>query len=538
MSAIDAASGAITAAEQRFAGEVRRGFASFRDGDVLFAKITPSMENGKAAVAKGLRGGHGFGSTELFVLRPAMGVLSEFLYYFLRRPSFRDEAAKHMTGRAGQRRVPAPYLRSVPLPLTATGEQRRLVDYLARVDERYGTTRAGLLSAAETVDELRSSALWTGCLGRSDNDAPQPELSHEEAPLRTTLAAVRAARSAEGSVRGGRRHDQYLQPALPDDWEAASLPDLPDGWAWSTVGFAALRLQYGTSARSTASSDTGVPNIGMQNIQRGQLDLESVRYVALDDQEREKFRLDYGDLLFNRTNSPALVGKAAVFDQPFEAVFASYLVRVAIDPRVAEPQFVAYWINSPWGRAWAAAAKRDALSQSNINSKKLASMPMPLAPLEEQRRVCVSLEGLLARADQLERQIEAELAQADAARWRIVDEAFAGKLRIPGSAVSSEPPEALLNATRRALEPANAIPVATTARPRRVAAQTGAERVAEAIASMDHACFTFDDLRDAAQIDYDELTAGVFALLGDHASGLRQTFDAERRQMCFTWEPS
>lgn len=92
-----------------------------------------------------------------------------------------------------------------------------------------------------------------------------------------------------------------------------------------------------------------MPVLRMGNIQDGQLELSDLKFVPIND-EIERLTLRRGDLLFNRTNSPELVGKSPVFDSEEDMTFASYLIRVKSDNEVADPQFVAYWLNSAWGR--------------------------------------------------------------------------------------------------------------------------------------------------------------------------------------------
>lgn len=84
MAAVDEQVGAITAPETRAYGEVRTGYTHFEENDVLFAKITPCRENGKAAIARDLTNGLGCGSTEFFVLRSKGDVLPEYIYYLVR----------------------------------------------------------------------------------------------------------------------------------------------------------------------------------------------------------------------------------------------------------------------------------------------------------------------------------------------------------------------------------------------------------------------------------------------------------------------
>jgi len=92
MPAVEAEAGAITAPQERPFADVRKGFTSFRENDVIMAKITPCMENGKAAIARRLKNGLAFGSTEFHVLRPTEVVLPEFVYHFIRQASYRKAA--------------------------------------------------------------------------------------------------------------------------------------------------------------------------------------------------------------------------------------------------------------------------------------------------------------------------------------------------------------------------------------------------------------------------------------------------------------
>src|SRR5665213_2741090 len=127
MPAVNAVQGAITNPSIRAFADVRKGFTAFRENDVILAKITPCMENGKAAVARGLLNGLGFGSTEFHVMRSSGAMLPDFIYHFIRQESFRKLAEQEMTGSVGQKRVPAEYLQNVAIPLPPLHEQKRIV---------------------------------------------------------------------------------------------------------------------------------------------------------------------------------------------------------------------------------------------------------------------------------------------------------------------------------------------------------------------------------------------------------------------------
>ena len=139
MAAVDEVTGTIAASEVKPLGDVRKGFTPFLHGDVIFAKITPCMQNGKSAIAQCLVNGLGFGSTEFHVLRPGREVLPQWLWYFVRQRSFREEARRHFRGSAGQQRVPATFVEQHEIPLPSLEQQRRIVSHiqecLKRVNE-------------------------------------------------------------------------------------------------------------------------------------------------------------------------------------------------------------------------------------------------------------------------------------------------------------------------------------------------------------------------------------------------------------------
>lgn len=134
MSAVDEDGGVINKPETRSFAEVAKGYTSFRERDVLFAKVTPCMENGKAAIARDLENGLGFGSTEFHVLRPTEAVLPEYVFSFIRQKAFRDRAASAFVGTGGLQRVPPDFLSRVKIPLPTLPEQQRIVDVLRQAE--------------------------------------------------------------------------------------------------------------------------------------------------------------------------------------------------------------------------------------------------------------------------------------------------------------------------------------------------------------------------------------------------------------------
>lgn len=133
MASISAEAGTITQTETKKLEEVKNGYTYFAENDVLFAKITPCMENGKIAIAKGLQNGIGFGTTEVYTIRTSQQVLPEWIYTHLKRKSFRKQAEKFMIGSAGQKRVPKRYLENVIIQIPPLSIQQRITKKLDAV---------------------------------------------------------------------------------------------------------------------------------------------------------------------------------------------------------------------------------------------------------------------------------------------------------------------------------------------------------------------------------------------------------------------
>ena len=127
-------------------GKVKKSFTYFENNDVLFAKITPCMENGKGAIVHGLTNGIGMGSTEFHVLRPINGISSPYwLLALTRMPIFRERAAKNMSGTGGQKRVSASYLDHFMVGLPAIEEQRRFEAIYRQADKSKSVIQKALV---------------------------------------------------------------------------------------------------------------------------------------------------------------------------------------------------------------------------------------------------------------------------------------------------------------------------------------------------------------------------------------------------------
>lgn len=201
-----------------------------------------------------------------------------------------------------------------------------------------------------------------------------------------------------------------------------------EGWGKATVDDLAEFVQYGTSAKTTEER-YGVPVLRMGNIDsQGNLRLDKLKFLPPDHDDFPALLLQPGDVLFNRTNSAELVGKSAVYKgDPSPCSFASYLIRVRLAPGYI-PEFLGYYINSGFGRAWIRRVVSQQVGQANVSGGKLKSLEVPVPPLPEQERIVLEAERQFSIVNELEAAIDAELGRSRALRQSILSEAFSGRL--------------------------------------------------------------------------------------------------------------
>ena len=159
------------------------------------------------------------------------------------------------------------------------------------------------------------------------------------------------------------------------------------------IGDLCERLQYGLSAPMNTDSD-GYRCFRMNEIIRGRMhDGGAMKCVPLSEAEYRKYRLQVGDVLFNRTNSYEHVGRTGLFTLPGDYVFASYLVRLTIKREAALPEYVNTVMNSAIFQTRVKKLASRAIGQANISASNLAKFPIPVPPLEEQRAIVTEVES-------------------------------------------------------------------------------------------------------------------------------------------------
>ena len=336
------------------------------------------------------------------VLRPRAGVEAGFLFHHLNAVEYN----RFVTG-STRLKLPQAAMRLIPLNLAPQGEQRRIV---AALEERL-----------------------------SDLDAATDSLERARSYVGVYRATLRRS-AVEGQLIDGRENSRNRRGG-PQPWS----PSVPQHWAWATVDQLAEVVEYGSSTKTHDKGDVAVLRMG--NIVDGELSWDKLRYLPRSHEEFPKLFLKKGDIVFNRTNSPELVGKTAVVDVDDRvASFASYLLRVRLLPRML-PDFFAAFLNSTYSRAWISAVVTQQVGQANVNGSKLRALQLPVPPLDEQRAIVAEMKGRLTSINRLAAEIDVQLARAARLRQSILKHAFEGKL-VPQDP-SDEPASVLLDRIRR-----------------------------------------------------------------------------------------
>lgn len=179
MPALSEIYGKITEPQTRLLKEVRSGFTNFSEGDVVFAKITPCMENGKTAVIGKLVNNIGFGTTEFFVLRCGPKLYNHYLYHLLRDQHFRNEAKAAMTGAVGQQRVPKSFLEKYLLQIPSVSEQKEIVNCITNLLEKEQQAKEAAEAVLGQIDTMKKAILARAFRGELGTNDPAEESAAE-----------------------------------------------------------------------------------------------------------------------------------------------------------------------------------------------------------------------------------------------------------------------------------------------------------------------------------------------------------------------
>jgi len=374
--------GAIDATNQQSLNDISTGLSLFENGDVLFAKITPCMENGKGAFVRQLPTRYAFGSTEFHVLRAGKKVDGQFLYYATFNPVYRAYAAENMVGAAGQKRVSSRFLKDTRLFLPPLPEQQRIAAYLdascAAIDAAVAAKRRQL----ETLGALRASIIIRSVTQGLNLRAVMKPSGLDWVPEVPVHWQVQQIKRLCSLVRGQFTHRPRNDPALYD----GPYPFIQTGDITAAGKY--IRTHSQTLNELGLSASKQFP--------RGTL----VMSIA------------------------ANIGDVAILD--FEACFPDSMIGM-IPGHKTNLDFLYYLMRSMRSIMLRSAVQS---TQLNLNYVRIGTNFAPVPPLKEQAAIAEYLDAKEHESHLISSTIEAQIATLTAYRKSLIHECVTGQRRV------------------------------------------------------------------------------------------------------------
>lgn len=368
-------------------------FEALTKGDVLFNNTNSPALVGKTALIQQDAGwAYSNHMTRIRVDRslanPAW--VAYYLHTLFLQGFFRSHCKHHVN----QASIGTNFLTNkVSLPMPPLPEQRRIVAKIEQLFSKLDTGVDSLKKAKALLKAYRKAVLKAAFTG---------VLSYGASASAETLSSKQADALSPGPLRG----------------------ELPGSWSITTIGRISRRIQYGYTEKAV-KKPVGPKFLRISDIQEGTVDWHSVPFCRIDSDEKSKYRLMPGDIVFARTG--ATVGKSYLIPHSIpEAVFASYLIRIVPGVAVLN-RFLAYFFQSSayWRQIRQGAA---GIGQPNVNSKKLAALELPLPPIPQQRWIVDEVDRLFSVCDRLEGELNSFCLKSDEFRSSVLLRAFAGEL--------------------------------------------------------------------------------------------------------------
>ena len=412
-----------------------------KKGDLLLARYGGgAVDDSLGRVCTGLAGAYNVALAKLIFSSDLLD--RNFVKYFFKGPWFKEAISRN--SRSCQLGFNRSDLKNLLFPLPPREEQERIAKQLEELLTQVDAARARLAKVSQILKRFRQAIIAAACSGRLTEDWRKKNLASNN--IVEIVEPIRRRRESES-------HSAASQKRLREIYERSEENDsneLPEGWQFVLLNKLCASFDYGTSAKSQPSGK--VPVLRMGNIQNGEIDWRDLVYTS-DRKEIQRYSLAPNTVLFNRTNSPELVGKTAIYRGEREAIFAGYLIRIVNFPEL-DPQYLNLCLNTNYAREFCLQVKTDGVSQSNINAQKLGSFELPLCSLDEQHEIVRRVEALFKLADSIEKSMEKATKRADKLTQAILAKAFRGEL-VPTEAElarragrSYEPASALLARTK------------------------------------------------------------------------------------------
>lgn len=346
-----------------------------QEGDVLLCKINPRIN--RVWIVSRYTKFDLLASSEWIVVRNKI-INAKYIMWYFRSPSFREYMMSNVSGVGGSLMRAKPKLVEMyPVPVPPIAEQQRIVDRIESLFSKLDEVEEKLQSVLDSFETRRAAILHKAFTG-------------------------------ELTTKWREKNNISLS-----NWEVCSIDEI------------CKSLKYGTAKKSKESGKVAV--IRMGNLQQGEIDWTDLVYSD-DDDDIVKYNLVPGDVLFNRTNSAALVGKTSIYRGEQSAIYAGYLIKLDYDRSRILGDYLNYQLNTLEAKEYCNSVKTDGVNQSNINAKKIGAFKLNVAKIEEQREIVRLIDNFMANERHSKELVDTVLKQIESIKRSILSKVFHGEL--------------------------------------------------------------------------------------------------------------
>jgi type I restriction enzyme S subunit len=434
-------SGTITEPQVRTLGEVRKGYTHFADGDVISAKITPCMENGKSASVRGMTNGLACGTTEFYVFRSRGALDQDFLFQFIRQESYRKAARATMQSGVGQARVPKEFVLNTELPVPPLAEQRRIVAKIEAWQERSQRAREALSEVGPLLEQFRQSVLAAAFRGdlTADWRAAHPNVKPASELLHHSRADLGKVKTRRGVPKDVSYPDHFSNPVHPPSWYFTSVGDLLHLGALIDVKDGNHGAKH---PRTSEFTPEGLPFITASQVLDYRLDYETAPKVLGEPLAKLQVGFaEVGDVVLTHKGT---VGRTAINTEP--CVLTPQTTYYRCREACIDPMYLMYYLSSPVFQEQLASV----MSQTTRNFVPISEqyrLFLLVPPIDEQHAIAAILDASLDRLRELAEAAKGVHAQLDQFNQAILAKAFRGEL-VPQDP-NDEPASVLLDRIRK-----------------------------------------------------------------------------------------
>jgi type I restriction enzyme S subunit len=354
--------------EEKFLKDVYKGYVYFAENDVLLAKITPCFENGKLGIARNLKNGIGFGSSEYVVFRSKGDINPEYLFYFLSRNQFRVEGARLMSGAVGHKRVPKEFIEDYLIPVPPLEEQKQIVEILdesfAGIERAEAIARQNLTNARELFD----SYLMNVFLSNNDN------------------------------------------------WKTKKLEEI------------CIKITDGKHGDCMNESDSGYYFLSAKDVKNNTLNYENARQITKEDFEETHRRTNLEPLDILITNSGTIGRTAIALDDPktYKTTFQKSVAILKPKKNLINSDFCRFGLManlSHFTKISAGTAQKNLL----LRDIRAFAFSMPES-IEEQKEIASNINAIHNQTKELEEIYQRKIEALGELKQSILQKAFSGQL--------------------------------------------------------------------------------------------------------------